>query len=310
MREVVAYPVTRTSIHPRRTWYPPTATLTRLGTSFYHRSAHHTGCGTIPAARIGANHRRRANHHSPPDPSSAATTSHLRRPQHCLVAPARGGTWLLSASLHWGRETREVSSLTIWCFCFLGYMAIGTSDPITRDQLAYARLIVSEVLRHGGVGWLDYNRTFHQQPATDPSLRWNTLLPCLQASTILGRGSDQGAIFCTLCREVDHTRSQCALQCLIPTAAARSPITAPSPGGPRTVCLPRRLHILTRVYDVSEDAQRTKLPSDPRELYVQTTTSAAATTPGHTSRTWRPPMTTPLLSPYGKAYTGHLICYP
>ena len=44
---------------------------------------------------------------------------------------------------------REVSSLTTWCYCFLGYMAIRTSDPTTRDQLAYARLIIREALRHG-----------------------------------------------------------------------------------------------------------------------------------------------------------------
>ena len=128
---------------------------------------------------------------------------------------------------------REVSSLTTWCFCFLGYMAIRTSDPSTRDQLAYARLIVREALRHGGVGWLDYDRAFRQQAATDPSLRWNTLLPSLQASTILGRGSAQGATFCTLCRAVDHTRSQCALQCLNPPAA-RSPTAAPSA---RRICM-------------------------------------------------------------------------
>lgn len=34
---------------------------------------------------------------------------------------------------------REISSLPAWCYCFLGYMAICTTDPTTRDQLAYAR---------------------------------------------------------------------------------------------------------------------------------------------------------------------------
>ena len=55
-------------------------------------------------------------------------------------------------------------------------------DPTTRDQLAYARLIIREALRHGGAGWLDYDRAFRQQAAADPSLRWNTLLPGLLAS--------------------------------------------------------------------------------------------------------------------------------
>lgn len=58
-------------------------------------------------------------------------------------------------------------------------MAIITSDPATRDQLAYARLIITEALCHGGAGWLDYDRAFCQQAAADPSLRWNTLIPGL-----------------------------------------------------------------------------------------------------------------------------------
>lgn len=69
---------------------------------------------------------------------------------------------------------REVQSLPTWCYCFLGYMAICTTDPATRDQLAYARLLIKEAQRHGGQGWLDYDRAFRQQAAADPSLRWNT----------------------------------------------------------------------------------------------------------------------------------------
>ena len=81
---------------------------------------------------------------------------------------------------------QEVSSLSTWCYCFLGYAAILTSDPTTRDQLAYAHLIIRKAPRHGGSGWFDYNHSFRQQTSTDPSLRWNTLLPALQASTMLG----------------------------------------------------------------------------------------------------------------------------
>ena len=106
---------------------------------------------------------------------------------------------------------REITSLSTWIYCFLGYVAIRTSDPTARDQLAYARLIVREALRHGGACWLDYDRAFRQQAAAD---RWNTILPGLQASTMLGHGSSQGAQFCTLCREVDHTRANCAFLCL------------------------------------------------------------------------------------------------
>lgn len=121
----------------------------------------------------------------------------------------------------------DVASLTTWSYCFLGYMAIRTTDPTTRDQLAYVWLIIREALCHGGAGWLDYDRAFRQQAAVDPSLRWNTLLPGLQASTMLGPGTGQGALFCTLCQDVDHTRAQCALLCLHPPMARIPTITTP-----------------------------------------------------------------------------------
>ena len=46
----------------------------------------------------------------------------------------------------------EVTSLPSWCYCFRGYVAILTHDPTTRHQLAYARLIIREALRHGRLG--------------------------------------------------------------------------------------------------------------------------------------------------------------
>lgn len=131
---------------------------------------------------------------------------------------------------------REVSSLSTWCYCFLGYVAILTPDPTTRDQLAYARLIIREALRHGGQGWRDYDRAFRQQRAADRSLPWNTLLPGLQAATILGHGRGQGSTFCTLCRGVDHTRSQCAMLYLQPPLSGAS--TPTSVIGPRrNICV-------------------------------------------------------------------------
>ena len=117
---------------------------------------------------------------------------------------------------------REVTTLHIWCYCFLAYIGMHTTDATTRDQLAYARLIIKEAQRHGGLGWLDYDRAFRQQAEADRAIRWNTLLPGLQASTILGRPAISGqrggpyTRFCTLCREVDHNRVQCALACLEP----------------------------------------------------------------------------------------------
>ena len=75
--------------------------------------------------------------------------------------------------------------------------------------------------------WLDYDRAFCQQAAADPSLAWNTLSPGLQASTMLHQQTAGQRSFCTLCREVDHTRAQFALACL------QLPATS-TPAVPRT----------------------------------------------------------------------------
>ena len=125
----------------------------------------------------------------------------------------------------------EIYSLSTWCYCFLGYTAIIFSDLTTRDQLAYAHLIIREAL----LWWarLDYDTAFRLQAAADPYLCWNTLLHAapLQASTILGHNLGQGAIFCTLCWEVYHTRAQCALLYLQPPTM-RAP-TSSYPTGSR-----------------------------------------------------------------------------
>jgi hypothetical protein len=54
---------------------------------------------------------------------------------------------------------------------FLAYAAAMTSDPVTRDQLAYARLIIQQAQRQSGHGWMDYDRAFRQQIAADHSLK-------------------------------------------------------------------------------------------------------------------------------------------
>ena len=68
--------------------------------------------------------------------------------------------------------------------------------------------MIREALRHGGNGWQEYDRSSRRQAAIDCTLRWNVLSPGLQASTLVGTGS---GIFCTLCREPDHSAPQCAL---------------------------------------------------------------------------------------------------
>ncbi len=143
---------------------------------------------------------------------------------------------------------REVPSLHSWMYCFMVYVAVRSGDPLTRDLLAYCRLIIREALRHGGNGWLEYDRSFRRQAAIDPTLQWNTLLPGLQASTLVGSGGGTG-VFCTICREPDHSAPQCALapvqQPVLPVPApsytsGRSPTPANSVTAPRRAIRPFR----------------------------------------------------------------------
>ena len=70
--------------------------------------------------------------------------------------------------------------------CFLTYLAVGTSDQLMRDKMTYATLLICEALKHGGQGWLEYDKLFRQQAALNSGLPWNIIHPGLQASTILG----------------------------------------------------------------------------------------------------------------------------
>ena len=79
-----------------------------------------------------------------------------------------------------------------------------------QNLLTYGRLIVRESQRHGGTGWLEYDKVFRQQAALDGSLPWNELSPSLFASTILSARAGPGS-FSTLCQEADHLAPQCAL---------------------------------------------------------------------------------------------------
>uniref|UniRef100_A0A1X7U1S3 C3H1-type domain-containing protein n=1 Tax=Amphimedon queenslandica TaxID=400682 RepID=A0A1X7U1S3_AMPQE len=111
-------------------------------------------------------------------------------------------------------RVREVSSPLTWIHCFMAYAAIRCKDPFTRDMLAYARLILGEAMRHGGSGWLEYDRAARQQRAIDPTKPWNVLDPGLHSALVLSRGSAASVKRCSLCHGADHTASQCALASL------------------------------------------------------------------------------------------------
>ena len=123
-------------------------------------------------------------------------------------------------------------------------MTVRTTDPLTRQMLAYSRLIIREALRHGGSGWLEYNRVFRRQLAIDPSMSWNNLQPSLLAATALDQpGPNPPGSFCSLCRECDHTASLCALapsqQAVYSTRSNSSASSVPS--GSRSLKRPEML---------------------------------------------------------------------
>lgn len=132
---------------------------------------------------------------------------------------------------------REVTTLPSWLYCFLAYVAIRSSDPETRDMLAYGRLLIRESQRHGGSGWLAYDKVFRQQAALDSTLRWNSIHPGIQAATLTGSITPSGVpVFCTLCREPGHASSDCALAYLqqpVTQSAAAAAIPPRRPVAPR-----------------------------------------------------------------------------
>ena len=102
---------------------------------------------------------------------------------------------------------REVPSLASWLYCFNAYMAVRTTDSLTRQTLAYSKLIIREALRHGGSGWLEYNWMFLRQLAIDPSMSWNNLQPSLLVAIVLNQpGPTPPGSFCLLCRDTGELR--------------------------------------------------------------------------------------------------------
>ena len=136
-------------------------------------------------------------------------------------------------------KLREVSSPLSWAACFLSFMAVKCTDEHMRDLLTYARLVIDLARKHGGRGWLEYDKTFRKQMAPNPGYTWGELNPSLLAYTILGNsdaGLQRQGTWCTLCQEPDHNVTKCALQSLEPTSPTPSPLL-PRPTGPS-----RQLH--------------------------------------------------------------------
>ena len=122
-------------------------------------------------------------------------------------------------------QVHEVTTLPSWVCCFLSFLAIRTSDLVTREHLAYAVLLVREALRHGGTGWLEYDRLFWQQAATDPALRCNVIHPGLQATTIVAqRAAGSGSFAVSAMTVITLQRIVCWLNCRNKPQAGHRPL--------------------------------------------------------------------------------------
>ena len=130
-------------------------------------------------------------------------------------------------------KLREITSPLSWIASFVSYVAVKSTDDHTRDLLTYARLLLDLARKHGGRGWLDYDKTFRKQMACNPGYAWGELNPSLLAYAILGgdTGQSNRGSLCTLCQEPDHKVFECALQSLEPSSATPAPLL-PRPPGP------------------------------------------------------------------------------
>lgn len=116
---------------------------------------------------------------------------------------------LLSSS-----RMREVSDPLTWASCFLAFMAARTKHEETCHLAAYGMIILQLVRKHGGSGWLLYDRQFRLQQEAGAGLSWVEINPSLLAATVLGQSSERISCSCHLCLAPDHTREDCALASL------------------------------------------------------------------------------------------------
>ncbi len=127
------------------------------------------------------------------------------------LQPSPGGVpspWLTRAST---ARMREISSPAQWALCWLMFASIQCRDPKLRGILAHGCIVLQLAQRHPGTGWLEYDRIFRRQAASDPSIQWNVLNPSLMAATVLATSPSQGNSICPHCQAADHRREDCAL---------------------------------------------------------------------------------------------------
>ena len=134
-------------------------------------------------------------------------------------------------SQHSQTKLREMQDPLSWIFCYLYYLAAATNDPNTRDMAAYGQIVVHLAQKHGGTGWLAYDRLFRLQKAANPQLPWAEICTSLMASTVvIGPGTGQS---CSTCSGSDHTPDKCALAPLQSPPPTQTTATQPRNPPPR-----------------------------------------------------------------------------
>lgn len=110
-------------------------------------------------------------------------------------------------------KQREVASILSWVSAFATYIAVVAEVHPSRakDMLAYLRIIVKEAGRSNNKGWLNYDRIFRQNAASDPSLTWARLDSSLHSSYCIGGPSEALRVACPHCNEFDHSAEECAM---------------------------------------------------------------------------------------------------
>ena len=117
-----------------------------------------------------------------------------------------------------------------------------------RDILSHGRIVLTLAQRHGGLGWLEYDRAFRQQATADLSIRWNTLNPSLMAATVLSAPPSLSFQPCPHCHEADHRGPDCALASVDPYTEFKpitprpKPYTRPPPADAASIEICRRFN--------------------------------------------------------------------
>ena len=92
-----------------------------------------------------------------------------------------------------------------------------------RDLAAYGMIILQLARKHGGMGWLVYDRQFQQHRAAGASMPWSDIYPSLMAATVLGKAGDGSGRSC---------------RCVLPLITQRRSVLWGSVSSPNLVLIP------------------------------------------------------------------------